>query len=338
MTTTPQSLGGQARAQRLSTEQKREIALKAAEARWARIRDPQRLPEAVSAGILTIGDVGLDVYVLDDRRRLINKAAMAKALSLKSEGGNAFMRTMSRRGIRSVLSEKLLEKIENPISFKPLTGDLGDGYDAEFLIEICDALIQARNEKRLAPSQKFLAIQAEMIVRSAAKIGIIALVDEATGYVDKTKDEYKKLFDQFIREEFRQWEKEFPDKFFDMIYRLYGLKRQKPDSSRHPQFFGGFIRKYIYYPLANSHGAILDRLDEKNPVVYVNRGRRYKFFQFLTDEIGTMAFRQHLWQVVGIGEASTSRFVFEQGFFRAFPQSLATQRSDQLNFFGALGV
>src|SRR5262245_8048513 len=126
MATTPQSLGGQIRAQRLTTEQKREIALKAAEARWARIRDPHRLPEAVSAGVLTIGDIGLDVYVLDDRRRLINKAAMAKALSLKSEGGNAFMRTMSRRGIRSVLSEKLLEKLENPISFKPLTGDLAD--------------------------------------------------------------------------------------------------------------------------------------------------------------------------------------------------------------------
>jgi hypothetical protein len=80
-------------------------------------------------------------------------------------------------------------------------------------------------------------------LRSAAKVGIVALIDEATGYTDKVKDEYKHLFDQFIREEFRQWEQEFPTKFFAMIYRLYGLKRQTPDSNKHPQFFGKFIRK-----------------------------------------------------------------------------------------------
>lgn len=148
---------------------------------------------------------------------------------------------MSRKGVRSVTTENLVSKIENPISFKPLSGDLADGYNAEVLIEVCDALIQARNEGQLAPSQAFLAIQAEIIVRSAAKLGIIALVDEATGYQDKTKDEYRRLFEAFIRKEFRQWEKEFPDKFFDMIYRLYGLKRQKPNLNRHPQFFGRFI-------------------------------------------------------------------------------------------------
>jgi hypothetical protein len=57
----------------------------------------------------------------------------------------------------------------------------------------------------------------------------------------------------------------YPDKFFDMIYKLYGLKRKNPDSTKHPQFFGKFIRKYIYYPLANSHGAILEHLEQKNP-------------------------------------------------------------------------
>lgn len=69
---------------------------------------------------------------------------------------------MSREGIRSVASEKLIKKLENPIFFKPLRGDLADGYDAEVLIEVCDAFIQARNEEKLAPSQAFLARQAEI--------------------------------------------------------------------------------------------------------------------------------------------------------------------------------
>jgi hypothetical protein len=333
---THQSRGGQERARRLTTEQRSEIAKKAAEERWAKVHNRNSLPEADTDGVLPIGDVQLEVYVLRDRRRVIAKRAMARALHLKSEGGNAFMRTMSRKGVRSVLPEKLIEKIDKPISFKPLSGDLADGYEAEVLIEVCDALIQARNENKLAPSQKFLAMQAEIIVRSAAKVGIIALIDEATGYSDKTKDEYRKLFEQFIRKEYRQWEEEFPNKFFDMLYRLYNLKRQKPDSTRHPQFFGHFIRRYIYYPLANSNGAILEHLEKKNPVVYDGGGRKYKFFQYLSDHIGMPAFRQHLWQVVGMGEAATDRVQFERGFYRAFPGAFPKTPSDQYDFLDKL--
>jgi len=332
----PQSRGGNERAKRLSSEKRRTIAVQAAQARWQRARDQTRIPTASTDGILTLGDVDLDVFVLDDKRRVFSKRAMARALNLKSQGGNAFMRTMSRKGIQSVLSEKVLQKIENPISFYTMRGELADGYEAETLIEVCDSLIDARNLGRLSSSQYFLSIQAEIIVRSAAKIGIIALVDEATGYIDKTRDEYRRLFESFIRSEFRQWEKEFPDKFFDMVYRLYGLKRQKPDSSKHPQFFGHFIRRYVYYPLANSNGAILEQLEEKNPVVYDSGGRKHKFFQYLTNEIGMSAFRQHLWQVIGIGEAAADRVHFERGFYRAFPEAIPKKDADQIDFFDIL--
>lgn len=333
MADSAQSKGGQARAEKLSPEERREIASRAAAARWQKLKAKSAIPEAETDGTLDIGDVGLEVYVLSDRRRLINKRAMAKALHLKSEGGNAFLRTMTRPGVQAVLSESLKKKIDNPIAFTAINGASADGYEAEVLIEVCDALIEARNQNKLAPSQKFLAQQAEVIVRAAAKVGIIALVDEATGYQDKTKDEYRKLFDSFIQKEFRQWEAEFPPKFFEMIYRIYGLKRQKPDTTRHPQFFGKFIRKYVYYPLAHSNGAILEQLEEKNPVVYTGGQRRYKFFQFLTDEVGMPAFRQHLWQVVGIGEASRDKRQFDRLFFTAFPEAIPKKNSDQMDFF-----
>jgi len=322
MSKKPQSLGGKARAEKLSSEQRREIAKKAAQKRWAKVKNKNRIPEAQSDGILKIGDVSLDVYRLDNEKRVISKKAMALALGLKSEGGNAFMRTMSRKGVRSVFTPNLEKIVENPIYFKPLNGDSADGYDVEDLIEICDALIEARNQNKLHPSQQFLARQAEIIVRSAAKIGIIALVDEAVGYVDKRKGEYRELFDKFIRKEFRQWDKEFPDSFFDMIYRLYGLKRRNPDSSKHPQFFGHFIRQYIYYPLAHSNGAILEKLDKKNPIVYAGGGRKYRLFQYLEDEIGMSAFRQHLWKTIGIGESSRSKSSFDKSFYRAFPEAI----------------
>jgi hypothetical protein len=342
---TPQSRGGKARARSLSSDKRREIAIRAAQKRWANLKDPNNLPRASHRGLLAIGDVEVEVYRLQDGRRFIAKAALAKALNLKSEGGNAFLRTVTRKGVRSAISDELWNKIENPITFKYLErdsesgqGGTADGYEATTLVEVCDALIQARNENLLAASQAFLAVQAEIIIRSAAKIGIIALVDAATGYIeDVKKEEYLQKWKKFVSSEFRQWEDaEFPTQFADMIYKIYGLKRKDPKSFKHPQFFGWFTRKYIYHPLANSRGAILDLLDEANPVVYTGGSRRYKLHQFLSEQVGLSALRQHLWQTIGIGNSSRDKTDFERAFYRAFPEAIPKRDPDQLDFFDDL--
>lgn len=320
--------GGIARAEKLSAEERREIAKRAAEVRWQRIGNPNELPSATHQGPLQLGEVTVDAYRLSDGRRFISKAAMARALNLKSEGGNAFIRTMTRKGIRAVISADLWQKIENPQSFKLRGGNsdtqvvIADGYEGVHLIEVCIAITEANKQGLLAPSQRFLAIQSEIIIRSAAKLGIIALIDEAVGFSDKGIDEYRKLFNEFLREEFSQYEQEFPDKFPDMLYKLYGIKRFDACSSKHPRFFSKFIRKYVYHPLANSNGAILESLDEKNPVVYANGGRKYKLFQFLSDVVGKNALRAHLWQIIGIGNAATGIKHFERSFYRAFPEAV----------------
>lgn len=344
MEISPQSKGGRARSNQLSSNRRREIAIKAALTRWSKVPDPTNLPRASHQGLLAIGDVDIEVYRLHDGRRLIAKGAMAKALNLKSEGGNAFLRTVTRKGVRSAIDENLWEKIENPIIFRYLNTDLdegqggtADGYEATTLIEVCDALIQARNDNLLAPSQSFLAIQAEIIIRSAAKLGIIALVDTATGYIeDLKKDEYLKLWREFVSNEFRQWQSEFPSQFADMIYKIYKLKRKDPKSFKHPQFFAWFTKKYIYHPLANSNGAILDILDEANPIVYAGGTRKFKLHQFLTEEIGLPALRQHLWQVIGIGNSSRDKQEFERAFYRAFPQAIPKTNPQQFDFFDKL--
>src|SRR5207248_4351048 len=129
-------------------------------------------------------------------------------------------------GLGSVIPENLRAKFDNPIVFKPLNGDPAHGYEGTALIELCDAIWEARKQGKLTKTQEFLGVQAEIIMRASAKIGIIALIDEATGFIlDKRREQYRELFQEFIREEFRMWKKEFPDEFFDMLYRLYNLKR-----------------------------------------------------------------------------------------------------------------
>lgn len=323
-----QAKGGQARARALTTDQRREIAVQAAKARWAKIKDPDNLPATSHLGPLTIGDITVDAYRLKDGRRVISKKGMADILGLRSSGGNAFLRSMTRPGVRSEIPEETWERIENPIHFRILdndseadTGIIGDGYEATTLIDCCKALVSAYNAGKLHGSQYFLYVRAELIIRAAAKLGITALVDEAVRYVPERRGEYQALFEKFILDECREWEQEFPRKYLDMIYKLYGLRRIDPDSTRTPRFFGKFTRKYIYAPLAHSKGAMLEELDKKNPVVYTNGGRRYKMHSFLSEEVGLPALRQHLWQVIGIGSICSSKDQFQRNFYKAFPEA-----------------
>jgi hypothetical protein len=302
--------------------------VKAAQARWAKIPDPNRLPVATHQAPLQIGAVTVDAYRLDDGRRMISKAAMAAALGLQSKGGNAFLRSMTRPAVREGINDELWHSIESPQHFRPVPTDSApqvlviDGYQGEVLIDICSVLIDAGRQGKLTKSQEFLAKNAEIIQRSAAKLGIVGLIDEAVGFTDRAIDEYRILFQQFIRDQWAQWDKEFPDQFSDMLYKLYGIKRFDAEPTKHPRFFAKFTRKFIYHPLANSRGKILEMLDDKNPVVYANGGRRYKLFQFLSEEVGMPAIRAHLWQVVGIGNSSRNMNQFVRGFYRAFPEAV----------------
>jgi hypothetical protein len=196
--------------------------------------------------------------------------------------------------------------------------------------------MQIRDE--LLDTQEFLAVQAETIIRSAAKIGIIALIDEATGFIDdKRRHEYQELWKEFVREEAAKWDKaEFPDDIFNLIYKLYGLKRLNPNNTQHPKFFAKFLRKYVYAPLAHSKGALLNELDLKNPVVYANGGRRYKMFQFLTEEVGLPSLRKHIWKTVGIGDSVSTKEQFDRAFYHAFPEAKPLRRGQAEDLFADL--
>ena len=102
---------------------------------------------------MIVGTLDLDCYVLADGRRLFHQRGMAKALGMKSGGGNVFMRAVKRKGLGSGIDQKLIEKIETPIVFKPLTQDLAHGYDADVLVDVCKAVIRA-SEGRSSPVRR----------------------------------------------------------------------------------------------------------------------------------------------------------------------------------------
>ncbi len=280
------------------------------------------LPVATHQGQMTIGDLTLDCYVLADGRRVLHKGGMARALGLKSEGGNAFMKTMQGKGLGSRLPEKLREKIDNPINFKPLNRDLAHGYEADVLSEVARAIAKADKEGGLTRQQHRLAVQAQILLNAFAKVGVVALIDEATGYQKvRSPDALRLLVQQYVDEEMREWEKEFPDSFYVEINRMYGNKQLTQTRSgtvmqNRPQHIANFTRTYIYHPLEN--GEVLKELDRVNPKVDKKGTRKARFHQHLKLGYGLEKLKRQIQEIQTLVTVSDNIGQFKRLFAKRF--------------------
>jgi hypothetical protein len=87
---------------------------------------------------------------------------------------------------------------------------------------------------------------------TSAKAGIKGLVYALTGY-DATREEIITAFKMFVREEAREYEKEFPDQLYEEWYRLYEIA--KPIRNK-PWKFKQLTVAQVYHPLAKSSGKV----------------------------------------------------------------------------------
>lgn len=286
--------------------------------------DEIQVPMATHQGQMVIGDLVLDCYVLEDGRRVFHKRGMAKALGMKSGGGNVFLRAMRRKSLGSHLSGDLLDRIENPINFKPLTQDLAHGYDAEILSDIAKSIVDAWNDGALTKTQEGLATQARIIQNAFAKIGVVALIDEATGYQQiRDPSALRLLVQQYIEEEKREWEKQFPDSYYDDLNRLFGSKRYTQNKfgaviQNRPQHFAKFTRSYVYAPLEN--GEVLKELDRINPKIDHKGTRKNRFHQHLTLGYGIEKLKRQVQDVMTIMSVSDNVTQFKKLFQKRFPK------------------
>lgn len=335
MNDTPQEKGGRARAAKLTAEELRDIASLGGTARSRKVKELTKsgeLPKATHQGKMMVGDLELDCYVLADGRRLFHKRGMARALGMKSGGGNVFLRAVQRKGLGSEIDAKLIATIESPIVFKPLTQDLGHGYDAEVLVEICRAVVRASDAGKLHPTQESLAIQARILLNAFAKVGVTALIDEATGFQEiRSPDALRILVQQYIEEEKREWEKQFPDDYYDELNRIYGSKRLTTTGSgaviqNRPQHFAKFTRSYVYHPLEN--GAVLEELDRVNPKIDKRGTRRARFHQHLSEGYGIEKLKRQVGETLTLMKVSDTVGQFKRLFAKRFPQA-----GTQFSFF-----
>jgi hypothetical protein len=297
-----QSLGGKARAEKLSKEARKEIASNAAQARWS--REGTQYPTAKYGSPdrpLKIGNMDIPCYVLDDGRRVITQAGMLLALEMSAGtatkgGGDRLTNFATTKSIKPFVSDNLMEMIKNPVRFRG-HGSLSYGYEATILAEICDAILACREAKELNHQQEHIAKQAEILVRAFAKVGIVALVDEATGYQEiRNREALQEILKRFISEELLEWVRTFPTDFYKQIFRLKGWNW---NDGRMSPIVGSIVNDLVYSRLAPG---VLEELKKRNPVTE-NGQRKNKHFQYLTSDVGHPELTRHLYELIGMARA-----------------------------------
>jgi P63C domain len=313
---TGKARGGVARAAVLTDERKQEIAKKAAIARWG-----TKPPQATHKGNFK-EEFGIDVecYVLNDEQKtaVISQRGMGVAIGL-GEGGSRLPVFLKGKKIAPYVGRELKEKIENPLIFQsPAVGrnmppaTKVHGYDVTILVDICKAVIEAETDGKLLISQRKIAKQAHVILNASAKAGIKGLVYALSGY-DATREEIITAFKTYVREEAREYEKEFPDELYEQWYRLYKLP--KPERNK-PWKFKHLTINQVYFPLARSNG----KIHELTVAQKSASGEKWKkLHQFLAD-IGVKALRQHLGQLLGIAKISNDQQEYERYVEKVFGQ------------------
>jgi hypothetical protein len=203
-----------------------------------------------------------------------------------------------------------------------LSGGNALGIDAMLVPRICEVLLDAHKNGALRQRQKYLVDTAEILMRGFARVGIIALIDEATGYqAERDRNELHKILAAYISEELLPWAKRFPNEFYQHMFRLKGWQ-YSPIMGKRPREAGKITNKIVYEKLPPG---ILDELRRKNPVVS-NWQRQYKHHQFLTEDIGHPHLQKHLVAVTTLMRASKTWKQFEELLESAFPSSNETQQ------------
>ncbi len=322
------SKGGKARASVLTPEQRSQIAKKAVQTRWAKAKGKalpdieqvsipleQKIkpamptnPISLFQGELKIGDLDFSCHVLNNGSRVITQREVVRALTGVAFGN--LPRLLSTSGLSKYIN---LERVaKQTIDFAiPGTQFIATGYDANLLVDICDAYLKAREDGVLKKQQRQLAKQAEIIIRACARVGIIALIDEATGYQEvREKNALQLKLQAFIADDLQEWALMFPPEFWTELARLENIHYSPRNR---PIRWGKYVMAFVYDAVDKD---VANALRQKNPDPHYGSNHH----QWLKD-FGRTKVRDHLNQVLGVMKTCKDMRDFNAKFGYVFKKS-----------------
>ncbi|ADP70680.1 Domain of unknown function P63C [Rhodomicrobium vannielii ATCC 17100] len=319
-----QSKGGEARAQKLTSEERTAIASIAATARWEK---RSSLPSVDFSGTLNLGNVTIPCAILTDGTRVLSEFGITNAILGSRSGASKRKKKAAEEAgahLPLFIAPRHLEPfIPNDLESGPLTPiqyvdgrSVVIGYDARILRVVCEIWLKARAAGALQEQQLDKAQRAEELMRALADIGIVALVDEATGYQEfRARDELQKILAAYVSPELMPWSQRFPQSFYAELHRVRGWK-YVPGSNKRNHYIGKLTNELIYKQLPEG---VLDELRRKNPRAPETGRRRQLHYRFLTEDIGDPHLQKQIVAVTTLLSVADDWADFTRLFCKKFP-------------------
>lgn len=266
----------------------KDYASKGGKSRW--------LPKATHQGVLKIMGKELPCVVLDDGRRIIAQTSVFKAFDrpqrgLRSEEARqlAIPSFLDAKNLRPFLTDEIQSQI-TLINYITDKGVMATGYSAETIPIVCDIYLSAKKEGILTVSQGQIAELSEALIKSLSRVGIIGLVDEATGYQQiRPRDALEAYLNKVLSKELAVWCKRFPDQYYSNIYKIRGW----PEFSTSKNKFscvGNYTNDLIYSRIGKD---VLEELKSRTPDT-----NKAKLHQWLTLDIGHPLLSKHMSEII----------------------------------------
>ena len=301
------NIGAQVANSKRTPEERKQLARKMVESK----RKLASLPKVAYKGELNIAGLILNCCVLENGVRLVSENDMAECFgspggrirelrkSMEIEQQAPIPLFLASKPLIPLISKEFPEGHLAPIEYNN-GGRIFKGFNAEIVPKVCEIWLQARDEGLLQPSQLPKAKKAEILVRALARVGIVALIDEATGYErDREKNALAKILEAYVAKEIQPYMKTFDATFYEEMFRLRGLPYPPEKANFRPQYFGTLTNNIVYDRLAPG---VKDALKKEAKKVE----KSTKLFQHLTADYGRQELIKHLGFVEAMMKISTN--------------------------------
>jgi len=302
-----------------SSERRKEIAKKGGRARWLR--------RATHEGELVIMGKRLPCVVLDNGDRMLTQGAIFDAFD-RPRRGTREQKDLTVRAPNFADANNLKPFISSvdhemlaPVTYLNLKKAESVGYHAEIIPIVCDLYLSARSAGALTTGQVKTAETSELLVRSLSKVGITALVDEATGYQsERPYEALQKYFDKILSAELAEWSKRFPLEFYENVYKLRRWEWESGQQKYYRQV-GNDTNNLIYKRLGPG---VLEELKKRTPKTKGGNPSN-RLHQWLNQNNGTAMLEKHIHTIMAIQRIAIGSNLGWKSFMKMVDSALPIQ-------------
>lgn len=259
-----------------------------------------KIPTAKHRGFLAVFEPVVPCYVLDNGLRVIGRTSATEMLT-GIKGGGSLEKYIDVNSLKPFISkEKLLEEM---VAFRlPEVEGLGKavkGLRSDMFVELCQGFVAAMSahltgKAKLTDRQVEMAAKASMFLSACAKVGLDALIDEATGYqYERAEDALQVKLRAYLADEMRKWEKTFPEELWIEFGRLTGWSHSV---TKRPKYWGKLVMELVYQYLDEDVARWL-----KANVPSPRHGANYH--QWLNAQYGLKKLVEHIWMLIGVARS-----------------------------------